>query len=139
MRLDYLALLLVATLFAAPSYAGEIRPYTDPLPLGNYVDDVDDLLARAYSYDGWRDNGRTDDGARLAFISYKGFDITVRIDVEDDNLSMGLVSVFETGCGDNCTHLGEKDVIQWIVNLRRTIAFVFTQDVRDSMQDQLGR
>ena len=139
MRFSYFAFLLLATLFAAPSLAGEVRPYTDPLPLGDYVDDVDDLLERAYRYDGWRDDGRTDDGTRLAFISYKGFDITVRFEVEDSNLSMRLVSVFATGCGDNCTHLGEKDVIQWIVNLRRAVAFVLTQDVRDSMRDQLGR
>jgi len=139
MRFNYFVFLLVATLFAAPSFAGEVRPYTDPLPLGDYVDDVDDLLERAYRFDGWRDDGQADDGARLAFISHKGFDITVGIDVEDNNLSMHLVSVFATGCGDNCTDLGEEDVIQWVVNLRRTIAFVLTRDVRDGLREQLGR
>ena len=137
MKTGYMFVLL-AFLFASSAVAGEIRPYTDPLPLGEYVDDVDALLTRAYNYDGWRPKERIDENTYVAFISYKGYDITVRISHDNNALTLSLDSVYLTDCGQNCRNMGDSQVIQWLVNLRRTIAYEVTLAARDYLKAQAG-
>jgi hypothetical protein len=131
--------LLVSVLFlsAGSTASADITPYSDPLQLGDYVQDLNGMLERAFSYDGWQLRSHPDPDTYVAFLSYKERDISVHILVRDQNLTLSVESVFETGCASPCEDLGEESVSKWIVNLRRSIAVELTTLVRDGLQSQM--
>ncbi len=130
-------LALVLLLGINQAAAEPIEPYSDPLLFGDYVDDVRGLLERAFHYDRWQLTPQPTEDTYTGFLSYKGFDITVRIDARDQAFSLSLESVYESGCSSACRDLGEGPVVQWLVNLRRTIAFELTILIRQHLLDQM--
>ena len=130
--------LVVALLLAAGSTAAyESESYADPLPLGDYVEDVQGLIERSFRRHGWQLQPQSVDTTYIGFISHKGFDITIAIHAQDQALSLTLQSVHETGCSGDCPDLGEERVIGWLVNLRRTIAYELTLMIQQHLADQL--
>ena len=77
---------------------------------------------------------KENDATYLGKLSYKGFEVQVRISIVENVLAMTLDSVTETGCGGDCEDLGEKPVLRWLVSLRRSITYKLTLQVRDSLQ-----
>ena len=128
-----LCTLLVVFLVALPVTAKPIHPYADPIALGDQAIDVSAMLATAFESTPWT-LAQENDAQYLGKLSYKGFDVQVRISLIDNVLTMTLDSVTETGCADNCKDLGEKPVLRWLVSLRRSITFELTVQVRDSLQ-----
>ena len=118
--------------------ANEITPYSDPLPIGDYIDDVNELLESAFKHDNWTLTPGADLNSFSGFISYRGFDITVGIVLQDRRLFMKLESVHATDCTSDCEDLGEKPVIQWLVNLRRTIAYELTFAVNEKLLSEIS-
>ncbi len=129
----HLATLLVAFLMAGSVAAEPVHPYADPLPLGDYVDDVGAMLAGAFERTPWT-LVKENDALYLGKISNKGFDVQVRISILDNVLTFTLDSVTETGCSGECKDLGEKRVLNWLVSLRRNIAYELTLLVRDGLE-----
>lgn len=127
------AALLVALLMGGPVTAEPVHPYADPIPLGNYVDDVGALLGGAFERTPWT-LIKENDALYLGKLSYKGFDIQARFAILDNMLLFTLDSVTETDCGSNCKDLGEKRVLNWLVSLRRNITYELTVLVRDSLE-----
>jgi hypothetical protein len=134
-KLSLLVLLLAANASSMP-YAIEFNSYKDPLPLGNYVEDIDGLLERAFQYDGWSLSSKPDENTYIGFISYRGYDVSVRISVIDQRIHMTLDSVYATGCGEACENLDEKPVIQWLVILRRAIALELTRTIGEQLEQE---
>ena len=129
----HVATLLVVLLVGGPVNAEPVHPYADPIALGDYVDDVGALLVRAFERTSWT-LVKENDALYLGKISYKGFDIQVRIAILDNVLTFTLDSVTETGCSGECNDLGEKRVLNWLITLRRNITYEMTLQVRDNLQ-----
>lgn len=127
------ATLLAMLLMAGPVTAEPVHPYADPIPLGDYVDDVGAMLAGAFQRTPWT-LVKENDALYLGKISNKGFDVQVRISIHDNVLTFTLDSVTETGCSGECKDLGEKRVLKWLVSLRRNIAYQLTLLVRDGLE-----
>ncbi len=128
-----LSALVVVFLVAVPVTAKPIHSYAEPIALGDKALDLGGLLASAFENTPWT-LAKENDATYLGELTYKGFDVQVRIAVVDNVLTMTLESVTETGCGGNCKDLGEEPVLRWIVSLRRSITHKLTLQVRDSLQ-----
>jgi hypothetical protein len=128
---------LILLLGISPVAAEPVEPYSDPLPIGDYVEDVHGLLERAFGYSQWRLTPWATEDTFTGFLSHKGFDITVRIDVRDQAVWVSLESVHETGCSSDCRDLGEEKVLGWLVSLRRVIAYELTLLIRQRLLDQM--
>ncbi len=128
-----LSALVVVFLVAVPVTAKPIHSYAEPIALGDQALDLGGMLASAFENTPWT-LAKENDATYLGELSYKGFDVQVRIAVVDNVLTMTLDSVTETGCGGNCEDLGEKPVLRWLVSLRRSITYKLTLQVRDSLQ-----
>ncbi len=128
-----LSTLVMAFLVAVPVTAKPIHPYAEPITLGDQALDVGAMLTAAFKTTPWT-LAEESDALYLGELSYKGFDVQVRISVVDNVLTLTLDSVTETGCADNCKDLGETPVLRWIVSLRRSITYELTLRVRDSLQ-----
>jgi len=128
-----LSTLLMVFLAAASVTAKPIHPYAEPIALGEQTVDVSAMLTAAFEATPWT-LAKENDALYLGELSYKGFDVQVRISVVDNVLTLTLDSVTETGCGGNCKDLGEKPALRWIVGLRRNITVELTLRVRDSLQ-----
>lgn len=135
--LNAMLLALVLLFSVGQASAEPIAPYSDPLPIGDYVDDVHGLLERGFSHGPWRLTPQTIENTYTGFLSYKGFDITIGIDARDQAISLSLESVYETGCTGSCRDLGEERVVGWLVSLRRAIAYELTLSVRQHLSDQM--
>ena len=125
--------LIVMILFAVPATAKPIHPYAEPIALGDHGIDIGAALEVALDKTPWTLAKESDD-LYFGNLSYKGFDVQVRISVVDNVLTMTLDSVTETGCGDNCKDDGEKRVLNWLVSMRRSITYELTLQVRDSFK-----
>jgi hypothetical protein len=123
---------MVLFLFAVPVTAKPVHPYTDPIALGDHAIDMGAALEAALDETPWT-VAKESDELYLGNLSYKGFDVQVRISVVNNVLAVTLDSVTETGCGDNCKDLGEKKVLNWLASMRRNIAYELTLRVRDSL------
>jgi hypothetical protein len=132
-----LATVLVAFLISGPAAAEPVNPYADPIPLGDHVDDVGAMLAAAFEGTPWT-LVRENDALYLGKLSNKGVDVQVRISILDNVLTFTLDSVTETGCSGECKDLGEKRVLNWLISLRRKIAYELTLLVRDSLEQQIS-
>lgn len=115
-------------------HAQAVGPYADPLPLGNYVDSPGEMLQRAFAHNNWTLRPEADGEDYLGEISYKGFEIQVRVVIADQMLRLTVESVYATECISACRNLGDKPVLRWLVNLRRSIAYELTFLVRDKLQ-----
>ena len=128
-----LSILMVLFLVAAAVSAKSTHPYADPVTLGDRTIDLGATLEAAFKTTPWT-LAKENDASYLGKLSYKGFDVQVRISVVDNVLTMKLDSVTATGCGDNCEDLGEEPVLRWLVSLRRSITVELTKRIRDSLQ-----
>jgi len=139
MNIGKTSLLVSVLLLLAGGNAGaELTPYSDPLPLGDYVQDVNGLLERAFNYDSWQLRTHPDENTYIAFISHREIDVTVHVLVQDQVLTLNLESAFQTGCASPCNDLGDKRPVSgWLVNLRRSIALELTTLVRDELKNQM--
>ena len=129
-----LSTLVLVFLFAVPVTANPIHPYAEPIALGDQAIDIGATLEAAFETTPWT-LARESDELYLGMLSYKGFDVQVRISVVNNVLTVTLVSVTETGCGDNCEDLGEKKVLNWLVSMRRSITYELTLRVRDGLNE----
>jgi len=127
-----LSTLMLLFFFAAPVTANPIHPYSEPIALGDQTFDIGAALEAAYEKIQWT-LAKESDELYFGNLSYKGFDIQVRISVVNNVLTVTLDSVTETGCGDNCKDLGEKKVLNWLVSMRRSITHELTLRVRDGL------
>ena len=127
-----LSALVVVFLVAVPVTAKPIHSYAEPIALGDQALDFGGVLASAFENTPWT-LAKENDATYLGKLSYKGFDVQVRIAIVDNVLTMTWDAVTETGCGGNCEDLGEKPVLRWLVSLRRSITFELTKQVRDSL------
>ena len=133
---------LLALLFAVPSFAEPIHPYSEPISLGDRVIDIDDMLEAAFVATPWSLSQRSPTVySNLAEVyvyrgdlSHRGFDVQVRITVVDNTLTMTLDSITETGCGNNCKEIDPRKALGWLLTLRRNITYELTARVRDSLQ-----
>lgn len=125
--------LIVMILFAVPVTAKPIHPYAEPIALGDHGIDIGAALEVAFDKTPWTLAKESDD-LYFGNLSYKGFDVQARISIVDNALTVTLVSVTETGCGDNCKDVGEKRVLNWLVSMRRSITYELTLRVRDSLK-----
>ena len=130
--LKFAGLLLLVSL-TGPANANQIHEYADPLPMGNYVDDLEAMLERALNRAKWQRVEPSDAGVIRAFISYRNLDMTVQIVVENQALRLNLESVFATDCVGDCPDLGAEPAVLMLVRLRRTIAYELTGLVRDKL------
>ncbi len=131
-------LVSVLLLFAGGNAGAEITPYSDSLELGDYVQDVNGLLERAFNYDRWQLKSGPDENTYIGFLSHREIEVTVRISVQDQVLTLSLESAFQTGCASPCNDLGDKRPVDgWLINLRRAIALELTTLVRDELQSQM--
>lgn len=128
-----LSALLVVLLVAVPVTAKPIHPYAEPIALGDKVVDVSVMLAAAFQRTPWT-LVKENDALYSGVLSYRGFDVQVRISVVDNVLTLALDSITETGCGSNCKNVDEKRALNWLVSLRRNITYELTLRVRDSLQ-----
>jgi hypothetical protein len=124
---------MVMFILAVPVTAKPIHPYAEPIALGDHAIDISAVLAAALEPTPWT-LAKESDALHFGKLSYKGFDVKVRISVGDNVLTMTLDSVTETGCGDDCKDLGEKPVLNWLVSMRRSITYELTLRVRDSLK-----
>ena len=124
---------LLALLFAVPSFAEPIHPYSEPISLGDRVIDIDDMLEAAFVATPWSLSQRSPTVYR-GDLSHRGFDVQVRITVVDNTLTMTLDSITETGCGNNCKEIDPRKALGWLLTLRRNITYELTARVRDSLQ-----
>ncbi len=127
-----LSTLFVLFFFAVPVTANPIHPYSEPIALGDQTFDIGAALEAAYEKTQWT-LAKESDELYFGNLSYKGFDVQVRISVANNVLTVTLDSVTETGCGDNCEDLGEKKVLNWLVSMRRSITHELTLRVRDGL------
>ncbi len=129
-----LSALVVMFLVASPVTAEPIHSYAEPIALGEQTVDLGATLEAAFKTTPWT-LAKEDDALYLGMLSYKGFEVQIRIAIVDNVLTMTLDSVTETGCGDNCKDLGDEEpVLRWLVSLRRSITHKLTLQVRDSLQ-----
>ncbi len=128
-----LSALVVVFLVAVPVTAKPIHSYAEPIALGDQALDLGGMLASAFENTPWT-LAKENDATYLGKLSYKGFEVQVRISIVENVLTMTLDSVTETGCGGNCEDLGEKPVLRWLVSLRRSITYKLTLQVRDGLQ-----
>jgi len=128
-----LSALVLVFLVAVPVTAEPINSDAEPIALGDQALDLGGMLASAFENTPWT-LAKENDATYLGKLSYKGFDVQVRIAVVDNVMTMTLDSVTETGCGGNCEDLGEEPVLRWLVSLRRSITNKLTLQVRDSLQ-----
>jgi hypothetical protein len=128
-----LSALVLVFLVAVPVTAEPINSYAEPIALGDQALDLGGMLASAFENTPWT-LAKENDATYLGKLSYKGFDVQVRISIVENVLTMTLDSVTETGCGGNCEDLGEEPVLRWLVSLRRSITHKLTLLVRDSLQ-----
>ncbi len=128
-----LSALVVMFLVASSVTAEPIHSYAEPIALGEQTIDLGATLEAAFKTTPWT-LAKENDATYLGNLSYKGFDVQIRIAIVDNVLTMTLDSVTETGCGGNCEDLGAKPVLRWLVSLRRSITYKLTLQVRDSLQ-----
>ena len=133
MRASKLAGIILLASLTGLANANEIHEYADPLPMANYVDDVDAMLEQALNRAKWQRVEDSDSGVIRAFISYRDLDMTVQIVVENQSMRLILESVRATDCVKNCPDLGAEPAIQMLLRLRRTIAYEVTLLVRDKL------
>ena len=127
-----LSTLIVMFLLAVPVIASPLHPYSEPITLGDQSLDIGAALEAAIEKTHWT-LAKESDELYIANLSYKGYEVQVRISVVDNVLTVTLDSVTETGCGDNCKDLGDKKVLNWIVSMRRSITHELTLRVRDGL------
>jgi len=127
-----LSTLIVMFLFAAPVTAQPIHPYSEPIALGDQAIDIGAALETAFETTQWT-LAKENDELYFGNLSYKGFEVQVRISVVNNVLTVTLDSVTETGCSDNCEDLGDKKVLNWLVSMRRSITYELTLRVRDGL------
>jgi hypothetical protein len=127
-----LSTLMVMFLFAVPVNANPIHPYSEPIALGDQAIDIGAALEAAFETTPWTLTKESDD-LYFGNLSYKGYEVQVRISVVNNVLTVTLDSVTETGCSDNCEDLGDKKVLNWLVSMRRSITYELTLRVRDGL------
>ena len=131
-------LVSVLLLLAGGNAGAEVTSYSDPLQLGDYVQDVNGLLERAFNYDRWQLKSGPEENTYIGSLSHREIDVTVRISVQDQVLTLSLESAFQTGCASPCNDLGDKRPVDgWLINLRRAIALELTTLVRDELLSQM--
>ena len=126
--------LVVMYLVASPVTAEPIHSYVEPIALGEQTVDLGATIEAAFKTTPWT-LAKENDALYVGMLSYKGFEVQIRISIVENVLAMTLDSVTETGCGDNCEDLGDEDpVLRWLVSLRRSITHELTLRVRDGLQ-----
>ncbi len=120
--------MIIGLSLVAPLQAQGLHLYQDPIPLGSYVTDYDDMLDKAVSRNHWRFEREGD--KRFARLSYKTYEINVELVESDKGIAITLIDAKREGCTKNCdVDMGK--VSGWLVKLRRTIAYDLTLAVRD--------
>ena len=115
----------------------EVHPYKDPLPLFDYVDDIEPILQRSFALHGWKYEAPGDGKTYKGSQSLKGFEIFLILTVRDKQLVVDVEKAYMTDCTGNCADLRrEEHVERWVGNLRRTIAIEVTTLVRDALAKQ---
>lgn len=112
----------------------EVHPYNDPLPLFDYVDDIEPILQRSFALHGWKYEPQGDGETYKGSQSLKGFEIFLILTVRDKQLILDVEKAYMTDCASNCADLRrEEHVERWAGNLRRTIAIEVTNLVREAL------
>ncbi|MGZ9899766.1 hypothetical protein [Shewanella gaetbuli] len=124
-----LCLLTVAMLFSENLVAKTLHIYQDPVPIGNYVDDLEGLLTRASAQNGWTYTHA--DGKRLSKIVHKTYHITVEMLVDEQGVAVSFVDASRPDCTKKSCKVDMDKVNGWLVRLRRNIAYELTLLVRD--------
>ncbi len=114
--------------------ADDIHPYSEPLPVPDYVTDIDTIIASAFERYGWSFEPQGDGATFKGNLSYKGYEVATTVTVQDRLVTIVADSAHETGCSSNCDDLRMgPHVLRWITNIRRTIALDITHRVKDHL------
>ncbi|MCG9740204.1 hypothetical protein L1D32_18810 [Shewanella insulae] len=128
--------MLIGLSLAAPLQAEGLHIYQDPIPLGSYVTDYDDMLDKAVARHHWRFEREGD--KRFARLSYKTYEINVELVKSDKGIAVTLLDARREGCTKKCD-VDMRKVTGWLVKLRRAIAYDLTLAVRDDALRRMVR
>ncbi|QDF74501.1 MULTISPECIES: hypothetical protein [Shewanella] len=120
--------MLLTLSLISPLQAEGLHIYQDPIPLGSYVSDYDDMLDKAVARNHWVFERQAD--KRFARLNYKTYLINVELVESDKGIAVTLLDAKREGCTKSCD-VDMKKVTGWLVKLRRAIAYELTLLVRD--------
>ncbi|MCE9679033.1 hypothetical protein LZP69_07555 [Shewanella sp. AS1] len=121
--------MLLALIFVSPLQVKALHIYQDPIPVGDYVADLDNMLDKAVARNHWFFERQGD--KRFARLDYKGYKINVALLETPEGIAVSLIDANRDGCGKSQCEVDMNRVTGWLVKLRRTIAYDLTLAVRD--------
>lgn len=122
--------MLCGICFCLPVSASELHRYGDPIPLGNYVDDLEAMLSRAVARSNWT-LSKNESGQYVTGIHYHDYVLKVALPLEDGKVRVQLVSAERPECIKRNCKVDADKVETWLTMMRRNIAYELTLMVRD--------
>lgn len=112
-------------------YAFEPGAYTDPVYMGNYVSEPDDLFNMSLPKNSWVYE-KSARGEHFAVLDHKGYQIRALLTVDGTYIRISLANVVSDRCGQADCY-SDKRVLGWLMRLRIHIAREITVRARNQM------
>ena len=109
--------------------ANTLHLYQDPVLLGDYVKDQDEMLTKALKRHGWV--YLIEGNRRFANLSHKTYEINAELVIKDAEVTIKFIDAARPECTEKRCDLDMDKVNGWLVKLRRSIAYDLTLLVRD--------
>jgi hypothetical protein len=134
MRIKIAVLLgLFVTTLSVQAY--EKDAYAEPIVHGDFVVNIEALLAKGVVRNGWT-LSRVDNDSFNADISHKGYEIKTLITTANNTIAIKLVSVEGHKCNKTCKK-SEERVEGWLLRLRRLIGSELGIAARNDVRERL--